>query len=285
VSQALARGVEQLLLTADEGEFRFRHALTREAVAGTVLPPRRAALAAAALAAVEAAHPDLADPWRDAAADLAVQAGDTGRAGTLLTASGGAALDQGALSTAVDTLPRAAAMLGSGEQRARAEGALVEALALAGRVDEAMAAGSGLLAGLGTGNASALARARVHLRLAHAAADATRWVAAREHLAAAAGLLAFSPDPALSAQVAVLEAEVALAGGDLERARRLARAALDSGAPAPEVRCHALEIAGRSERMRDLAAAKDAFERALTVADAAGLPIWRLRALHELGHD
>ena len=249
----------------------------------TVLPPRRTALAAAALAAVEAAHPDLAGPWRDAAADLAVQAGDTSRAGTLLTASGSAALDQGALATAVDTLRRAAAMLGPGEQRTRAEAALVEALALAGRVDEAIAAGSGLLAGLGTGKASALARARVHLRLAHAAADATRWVAAREHLAAAAGLLASSPDPALSAQVTVLEAEVALAGGDLERARQLARAALDSGGPAPEVRCHGLEITGRSERMRDLAVAKDAFERALAVADAAGLPIWRLRALHELG--
>jgi DNA-binding CsgD family transcriptional regulator len=283
VSQALARGVEQLLLTAGEGEFRFRHALTREAAAGMLLPPRRAALAAAALAAVEAAHPDLAGTWRDAAADLAVQAGDTGRAGTLLIASGSAALDRGALATAVDTLRRAAAMLGPGEQRARAEGALVEALALAGRVDEAMAAGSGLLAGLGTGDASAVARARVHLRLAHAAADATRWAAAGEHLAAASRLLAVSPDPALRAQVTVLEAEVALAGGDLEGAQRLALAALDSGGAAPEVRCHGLEIVGRSERMRGLAAAQAAFERALAIADAAGLPIWRLRALHELG--
>ncbi len=113
--------------------------------------------------------------------------------------------------------------------------------------------------------------------------DATRWTAAGGHLAAAARLMAASPDPALTAEATVLEAEVALAGGDLVRARGLARAALDSGGAAPEVRCHALEITGRSERMRDLAVARAAFERALAIADAAGLPIWRLRALHELG--
>jgi DNA-binding NarL/FixJ family response regulator len=278
----LAHGIDQLLVTADAGEFRFRHALTAKAVAGTLLPPRRAAVAAAGLAALEADHPELDGPWRDAAADLAAQAGDRARAGALLAASGSAALDRGALATAARTLRRAAALLGPGEQRAHAETRLVEALALAGRVDEAMAVGSGLLAGLGTRNAEH-ARARVHLRLAHAAADATRWTAAAEHLSAAAGLLSACPDAALTAQVRVLEAEVALAAGDLDQARRLARAVVQSGGATSEVRCHALEITGRAERSRDLAAARAAFERALGTAAAAGLPIWRLRALHELG--
>jgi DNA-binding CsgD family transcriptional regulator len=50
-----------------------------------------------------------------------------------------------------------------------------------------------------------------------------------------------------------------------------------------DVRCHALELIGRSQRLRDLSAARSAFERALVTAETAGLPLWRLRALHELG--
>ena len=283
VARALERGVGQLLLTVDRQEFRFRHALTRDAVAGTLLPPRRAALAAAALTAVESAHPDLAGPWRDVAADLADQSGNTGRAGVLLAASGGESLARGALATAVDTLRRATGLLGDGPPRADAEALLVEALALAGRVDEAMTVGTGLIARLSGDRATRRARARIHLRLAHAAVAATRWPAAGEHLAAAGALLAADPDPVLGAQVAVLEAEAALAADDPGRARLLADGVLGTEEASPQVRCHALEVVGRSERLRDLGAAQDAFERALATADSAGLPFWRLRALHELG--
>ena len=41
VSGALERGVGSMLLAVDGDAFRFRHALTREAVAGELLPPRR----------------------------------------------------------------------------------------------------------------------------------------------------------------------------------------------------------------------------------------------------
>ena len=40
---------------------------------------------------------------------------------------------------------------------------------------------------------------------------------------------------------------------------------------------------GRIRRMRDLGAARAAFEQALGIAEAEDLPVWRLRALHELG--
>ena len=50
-----------------------------------------------------------------------------------------------------------------------------------------------------------------------------------------------------------------------------------------ETRCHALELLGRVRRGNDLAAARDAFEQALMVAEEAKLAVWRLRALHELG--
>jgi DNA-binding CsgD family transcriptional regulator len=283
VAEALDDGVSLLLLAVDGGEFRFRHALTREAIAESLLPPRRAAVAAAALAAVDDAHPGLPGAWRDVAADLAVQAGDLERAGTLLADSGAASLARGALATAIGTLRRAASMLAPGPRRHETQLRLVEALALAGRVDEALTVGADLIAGLGDVDATARDRARVRVRLGQAAVAATRWRAASEHLGAAAGLLAAEPDAALDAQVAVLEAEVALAGDDFGRAARLAGRALAEDAAVAEVHCHALEVIGRTERLRAPRAAQDAFERALALADREGLPIWRLRALHELG--
>jgi DNA-binding CsgD family transcriptional regulator/tetratricopeptide (TPR) repeat protein len=283
VASALERGVSQLLLTVEGDGFRFRHALTREAVADTVLPPRRAALAASALAVVEAAHAQFAGSWQDLAADLAIQAGDGERAGLLLAASGRGSLQRGALATAIGTLQRAARLLSNSVQRADAQTQLVTALALAGRVDEAMAVGTSLIQPLAADPATGPARAELHLRLAHAAVAATRWADATGHLASAAGLLAVAPQPTLSAQVEVLSAEVALAEDDLTRARELARSALAMTGAAQETRCHALELIGRSERLRDQAAAQREFERALALAEEARLPIWRLRALHELG--
>jgi DNA-binding CsgD family transcriptional regulator len=81
----------------------------------------------------------------------------------------------------------------------------------------------------------------------------------------------------------VLRAEVAMAADDPGQARALADAVLNMAEARAEVRCQALEIVGRSLRPRDLVAAQDAFERALDIAQARGLPFWRLRALHELG--
>jgi DNA-binding CsgD family transcriptional regulator len=76
---------------------------------------------------------------------------------------------------------------------------------------------------------------------------------------------------------------VALADGDLDGRRRTAEQVLATDGAAPDVRCHAFEIIGRSRRLHDLAAAAAAFEAALATAEEAGLPVWRLRALHELG--
>jgi DNA-binding CsgD family transcriptional regulator len=283
VSGALERGVRSMLLSVDGDAFRFRHALTREAVAGELLPPQRATVAAGALAAVEAAHPGLPGPWRDLVADLAAQSGDRGRAGALLVASGRASLGRGALATAIDTLQRAGQLLDDADVRAEADTLLVEALGLAGRVDDAMTAGGRLIAQLGRGGAPATTRAEIHLRLAHAAVDGSRWEAATVHLEAATGLLAASPEPALSARAAILQGEVAFADSDVGRARRLADRVIAAGHSSPDVRCHALELLGRIQRLNDLGAARDTFERALALADTSRLAIWRLRALHELG--
>jgi DNA-binding CsgD family transcriptional regulator len=283
VSGALERGVACMLLAVDGDTFRFRHALTREAVAGELLPPRRAELAEGALAAVEAAHPELSGSWRDLAADLAAQSGDWERAGALLVASGRESLGRGALGTAADTLRRGVKLLDDADRRADAEALLVETLALAGRVDEAMAVGDRLIAQLGQGGAAAPARAEIHLQLAHAAVDSTRWAVATVHLDAAKGLLAADPRPALTARVAVLDAEVAFAANDVDGARRQVQSVLASEHASPDVVCHALELLGRAQRITDIDAARGTFERALAVADGARLAIRRLRALHELG--
>jgi hypothetical protein len=271
------------LLGLDGDAFRFRHMLTREAVVAKLLPPRRVTLAARALAALEAAHPELSGASGDLATDLAIQADDLGRAGALLIESGRWALGRGALAPAIDTLRRAAELLADPDQRAEAETLLVEGLALAGRVDEAMLLGDRLIAQLVPGGGAATTRAAIHLKLAHAAVDGTRWAAARRHVGIASDLLAAQPESGLRAQAAVLEAEVAFADHEVDRARVLAEDAFASPGASPEIRCHALELLGRVRRVNDLDAARGAFELALTTADAAGLAVWRLRALHELG--
>ena len=131
-------------------------------------------------------------------------------------------------------------------------------------------AGDRLIAQLGQGGATAAVRAEIHLRLAHAAVDGTRWEAATKHLDAAKDVLAAGPQPALSARAAVLDAEVAFAANDVGRARRRADSVLAAEHTSPDVRCHALELLGRVQRINDLDAARDTFERALAVADAPG---------------
>jgi DNA-binding CsgD family transcriptional regulator len=283
VSRALAGAVDRVLVSVDGAGFQFRHALTREAVLMSTLPPRLRQAAENALAAVDAAHPGLEGGWLDVAADLAARSGDRARAGRLLRDSGRYSLEVGALATAADTLRRAADLLEGSPARAGAELTLIEALALAGRVDEAAAVGIRLIGRLGDYPATRETRTEVHLRLAHAAVSASRWPMARHHIEAAVRLTVAGADPNFSARAAVLSAEVALAGDDLDGARRTAEQVLAMDGADPDVRCHAFEIVGRSWRLHDLSAAAAAFEAALATAEQASLPVWRLRALHELG--
>ena len=85
---ALREGVGLQLVVAERDGFRFRHALTHEAVLAGLLPPERTMLAGRALAAAEAAHPGLPGGWCTLAADLAGRAGDAARAGALLLEAG-----------------------------------------------------------------------------------------------------------------------------------------------------------------------------------------------------
>ena len=107
VTAALRDGVGLQLVVAERESFRFRHALTHEAVLAGLLPPERAVQAGRALAAVEAAHPGLPGAWCTLAADLAGRAGDAARAGALLLEAGRRDLAVGALASAEHALTRA----------------------------------------------------------------------------------------------------------------------------------------------------------------------------------
>src|SRR5579859_1819933 len=283
VTRALRTGVDLQLIAAGHSGFRFRHALTHEAVLAGLLPPERASLAGRALAAVEAAHPDLPGAWCATAADLAERAGNAGRAGALLLEAGRRDLAVGALASAEQTLTRAQAIALAGGAR---DGdleisigeALTEVYAASGQVDLALDTGREVLARIGP-----LAPARsagLHLLIAQAAIAGGRWAEAEASLHDARRL----PHPEMS-RVDACAARVAEGQKRYEEAATLANAALRAAETAglPQVQCEALEVLGRVLRLRDLDAAERALSEAASIAAAHGLPLRYVRALTGLG--
>jgi DNA-binding CsgD family transcriptional regulator len=281
VVAALRRGVGLQIFAADGAGFRFRHALTQEAVLAGLLPPERAVLAGRALAALEVAHPGLPGTWCTLAAELADGAGDTARAAALLLEAGRRDLAVGALASAEHTLTRARDLAGPNDPAlcGPVDEALTEAFALSGQVDRAIEMGRTLLARLG-GRAGPFRAGQLQLGIARAAIAGARWADAAASVEIARGSAGVE-----AAQVDACAAQVAAGRGHLAEADKLARSALaaaeDSGLA--EAACEALEVIGRVARQRDLAAAERVFARAAAVATAHGLRLWQARALHELG--
>lgn len=256
VTAALERAIDSGLLVNGPDDARFRHVLTRDAVLDA-MGRRRREVAAAALTVVET------QDAVELAADLAEQAGEHHRAGLLLATAGASAAHQGALPTAVETLRRAVRLLAESPDCNEARLGLVEALSHSGRIDEALAEGAVVLAGDSPSAAQ--------LILAEVAARGARWSLASRHLA----------DACPSERRDVLAAEIAFAEGRTSDARSAALGVAES--EDPELRCRALVLLGRIDRLTDLGAAREAFERALSVARAARLPVRELDSLHELG--
>jgi DNA-binding CsgD family transcriptional regulator/tetratricopeptide (TPR) repeat protein len=258
VPVALQRAVDAGLLVPGPDGPVFRHVLTREAVLET-LGPERAALACAALAAVDRGP---GGPGADQlAGELAEQAGDRRRAGQSYAAAGERAREQGALPTATEALTRAVRLLAGYPECDTVRLQLVESLGLAGRVDDALAEGA-VLAATGVPG--------IGLVLAEVAARGARWAGATHYL----------EDAGPGDRREVLEAEIAFALGRDEQAR--AALARMTGAD-PDLRARALLLLGRVDRRSDLSAARTSFELALGTARAAQLPVRELDALHELG--
>ena len=287
VTAALHGGAAAQLVVHDGDGFAFRHTLTCEVIAADLAPPDRCRLS---LAAAEAVAPtsDAADGTRAMLLGrLLLAGGQPARAAAGLLAAGRQASAAGDFAAAIRLLreadqitatsPRAADDL-----RITVAAELARVLVQAGRAAEAGdVAARTVAAAEGRDPAAATA---MRLVLARTAAMTACWDDARAQLGdirrAGAG------DPAVAAEVAVVEAQVAL-GDDQAGARagaeHLAAAAVGLAAEAgrPELVCEALETLGSCARLRDLDAAAAAFHRALDAA--ASLPVHRLRILNEFG--
>ncbi len=250
---------------ADADTFRFRHALTCDAVRTDLLPPEHRTLARAAAAVVERREPAA----YDLAAELWMAAGEDARAAELYLSAGRQSRRRGALHTADVQLTRAASLAATKPAlRREAEAALLEVLADAGDTDRALALGERLLS---------RGETWVRLTLAEMAAEAGRWDVAASGLAA----LPSTAGPRAS----VLAARLAHERGRPEEAQRIAERALAEALDRNQwpVACQALEVLGRAARVADLEAARDAFQAAERLASDHDLPLERLSALHELG--
>jgi DNA-binding CsgD family transcriptional regulator/tetratricopeptide (TPR) repeat protein len=284
----LRAAVDARLVDVDDDGYAFRHALTVDALRERLLPQERAALAAGAARAIETAHPDLPGEWCLTAGELWELAGDTGRAAELLGRAGRRAVADGGLRTAIALLERGLDLLADGGSTLRADRvaileALLDALVAAGQVVRATELGARFDV-----DAEPEVQAMVHLRLARAATAAGQWTVGSRELDLARKLMDHGGDPADTAPVDVVAAQLAFTDpepGRLAQAEELAGRAL-AGATAtglPEIACEALEVLGTCARVRDLDEAESLFRRALDIADRHALVVWRIRLLFHLG--
>jgi DNA-binding NarL/FixJ family response regulator len=285
VIEALSRAVHTQLLTAESG-FRFRHALTRDAVLLQVLAPDRARLSRDALAVVESAHPGLPGRWCDLAAELAEGTGERPRAAAALLEAARRAIAAGALGTAESDLERARLhALDDPPLLDAVDAAITQVASLTGNVQRAVEIGTPLAARLATHAPAGRAESDVHLCLARTSGLSGDWPTAARHVGRARTIAAALKDAELAARVEVLAAQQAMGTRRLREASEHAQAALAIAETRGmvEVACESLEILGRVARQRSLADAEELFERSLALARTHRLGYWEVRALHELG--
>ena len=288
VVDRLRRAVDAQLLSVEAGDpaprFRFRHALTRDAILAELLPPERETLAARGLRAVQTAHPGLPGEWCELAAELAEQAGEPSRAAGLHLESGQRSFGRGALTSSEASLERARRLAGDdGQLAVEIDEALCAVLARTGKAERVSEVGQRLLSQLAELGGPPTRRAQVHLWLARSAIVSADWARALDQLHHARELAA--PGGVAASEHEVLTAQVALGEGRLDDAVTLAERALTTARSDGryELACEALGVLGQRERQRDLTSAARAFSAALALAEQHGLTLWRVRALHELG--
>ncbi|HEX9623108.1 MAG TPA: AAA family ATPase, partial [Streptosporangiaceae bacterium] len=278
---------------AGTGMFRFRHSLTRDAIISDLLPPDLASRSASAAAVIEDAHPGLPGVWCELTAELHRAAGHQVRAASLLLEAGRRALHQGALHSAAETLADARHALADASASEpmlaiTIDESLAEALELAGDHQQLAPLAERLIADLDAAGADPRRQALVRIRTARGGSDADHDDAAAQ-LQAAREIADRLDDPALASRVDAAAARWALDSGELDRAEKLARRALEVAERADltdwaaDVAFEALQVIGRRERARDMDAARDAFHRAYQLAGGGELAVRRIRALHELG--
>lgn len=293
VAAALHRGAAAQLVVNEGAGFEFRHALTRDVILAEIAAADRIRLSLAAADALMAAADD--GTGNDGRAlligQLLVDGGVPARAARVLLDAGGRAYAAGDFATA-ELLLREADRSAEGldDLRIAVAGRLAAVLLDAGQPAEAAGVAAGTVS-VADGRDRAAATA-MRLILARASVMTARWDEARAQLGQVrrerAGDPAADAGPATDAEIALVEAQVALGDGRADwraRAEQLAATAaeLAAGAGRPDLSCEALETLGSCARLYDLDAAAAAFRQALDSAAAAGLRVHRLRILSELG--
>jgi DNA-binding CsgD family transcriptional regulator len=275
------------------GWLRFRHSLTREAIISGLLPPDLARRSADAAAAVETAHPGLPESWCELAAALYETAGRHGQAARLLLEAGRRALVQGAVGTAAETLGEARAQLAEADDvdqalAADVDESLIKALALTGDNARLAPVVQEAVARLEASGDEPRRQARILLMTASTESEGDP-AAAAAHLGAARAIADRLGNPITLSWADAVAARRAMDAGDLNGAEQLARRSLASAEAAglegwaAEVAFESLEVIGRRERLRDLGAARAAFQRAAQIAEGEEFAVRRINALHELG--
>lgn len=278
--------------------YEFRHALTTEALLAGLLPMERAAIAQRAADAIERAHPGLPGDWCQRVALLRLAAGDAPAAGLLFAEAGRAALDGGAVNSAVALLERAHELMAGSAATEDASSVLerlVYTLIETGRLDRALALVETLPL-TGPGALDDARSAALHTRLAWAAVTALRAEEAAARVAFVRGLLGRFDSAAHTPAIDVVEAHLLLvtrqetgagAGGEqrTEQAEALARrAALAAeAADLPEVACQAWQLLALLERRHGFDRADTHLERILALAGRHQLTTWQVDALLRLG--
>src|SRR5215472_13119367 len=212
----LRQAARAQLIDADGAGFRFRHALTAEAVRSSLLPEERQAICASLLETLQLLHPDLEGENCQLAASLAAEVGDQLRAADLWLEAARRASRQGSLGSA-----EALALRAQGARPLEADRVLLSIWTMAGQPRRALDVGQRILS---AGDCDPVVRTEVLFELVDAMITAGCWDDAEGYLKilhSAPGL-----DRPNAARWAAGAAEVALDGNDSEAAAGFARAAL-----------------------------------------------------------
>lgn len=277
---ALRLGVVHQLVVADPANarmFGFRHALTRDALLGQLLPFELIELSRRVLDAIESQYPDLPGSLCELAATLAERIEDRPRAAELLLLAARRAYATGALSSTEPMLDRAWASTDPSQAIWHEIGRLlVQVRRTSGDVDRALEAGTRLLASSATPDQ----RVNAHLEIARASTTAVRWDEALAHVEWARRIAETLPTSP-TALIELTAAEVAAGQGRFDEARARAQAALASVRGEldgdPGLVGEAWLVIGRCARMDDAGDAGDAFDRVIAIGRDHGLTTLALR--------
>jgi len=290
VLDALSRAVDlQLVEEVAGGRFSFRHALTVDAILAEMLGPERARLAARALDNLLPDPERVAPELLEVAAHLASQAGRAAAASRYLTQEARRSLQSGALATAIATARRARSLAPADQPELLTAGeVLVSALSAAGHSAAVEDVGPQLLTALEARGASRERQTALRLQLAKSAHAGLHLDRARQQCEEA---LALDPaDERLRIELDLMLAEIAFSEHQHAAAVAGAEAVLaDANAAGfDDLACDALELIGRHRLFIavQLLEAEPYFVESLRRAEAAGLPLTRLRVLQRLAfHD